>query len=489
MPFNFDNTYAKQLDGFYSSCIAAKAPAPKVIKINTALASELGLQLDDLSEAQQLAIFSGNSVPEGSLPLAQAYAGHQFGNFVPQLGDGRALLLGEVLDSSGARFDIQLKGSGQTPFSRNGDGKSALGPVLREYIMSEVMHALGIPTTRALAAVTTGETVMRTSPLPGGVFTRVAASHIRVGTFQYFAARQETDNIKKLADYAIARHYPEIKQTENPYLSFLAAICDAQAALIAKWMCVGFIHGVMNTDNMTISGETIDYGPCAFMDYYAPETVFSSIDRHGRYAYQNQPSIALWNLARLAEAILPLFGDDTEQAIAQATEILDAFPEQYTQYWLQGMRKKIGLSCEEENDLSLVNDLFASMDKQQVDYTLLFHNLIKVLQDEEPLVYGLFNDATAFKLWVTRWKQRLEQDPLEISKSIELMSQVNPIYIPRNHKVEEALEAAVNDNDCSKFELLLAIVSKPFQPQDGKEDYNQPAPDEFRETFKTFCGT
>jgi len=489
MSFNFDNTYAKQLDGFYSPCVAAKAPAPEIIKINTALASELGLQLDDLSSAQQLAIFSGNSAPEGSLPLAQAYAGHQFGNFVPQLGDGRALLLGEVFDNRGARFDIQLKGSGQTPFSRNGDGKSALGPVLREYIMSEAMHALGIPTTRGLAAVTTGETVMRTGPLPGGVFTRVAASHLRVGTFQYFAARQETDNIKKLADYAIARHYPDLVEADNPYLSFLAAICDAQAALVAKWMCVGFIHGVMNTDNMTISGETIDYGPCAFMDYYAPETVFSSIDRHGRYAYQNQPSIAQWNLARLAESILPLFGEDTERAITQATEILDAFPKQYTQYWLQGMRKKIGLQSADKDDLNLANELLASLDGQHVDYTQLFRHLADALQDKEQVAFDLFKDVTAFKVWLERWKQRLDRDLLDISKSIELMNQVNPIYIPRNHKVEEALEIAVNHNDYSKFELLLTILSKPFQPQAGKEDYNHPASDEFGKTFQTFCGT
>jgi len=330
---------------------------------------------------------------------------------------------------------------------------------------------------------------MRTEPLPGGVFTRVAASHIRVGTFQYFAARQETENIKKLADYAIARHYPHLKDSENVYLSFLAAVCDAQAALIAKWMCVGFIHGVMNTDNMTISGETIDYGPCAFMDHYAPETVFSSIDRHGRYAYNNQPPIAQWNLARFAEAILPLFGNDTEKAITQATEILDKFPEQYTQHWLQDMRAKLGMKSEEDNDLDLANDLLASLDGQQVDYTLLFRHLADVLQGDEQICYDLFEDVTAFKLWEKRWQQRLDRDTLDISKSIELMKQVNPIYIPRNHKVEEALEAAVYSNDYSKFELLLAILSKPFQLQAGKEDYNQPAPDEFGETFQTFCGT
>lgn len=497
MQFNFDNTYAEQLTGFFTTCEAAKAPAPKLIKVNTALIKELGLNIDNLSEAQLTDLFSGNFIPEGAAPLAQVYAGHQFGGFSQQLGDGRALLLGEVVDQKGDRFDIQLKGSGRTPYSRGGDGKSALGPVLREYIMSEAMYALSIPTTRALAAVTTGETVMRTEPLPGGVFTRVAASHLRIGTFQYFAARKEVENLKKLADYAIARHYPELINTDNPYLSFLAAVTQAQASLVAQWMCIGFIHGVMNTDNMTISGETIDYGPCAFMDYYAVDTVYSSIDRQGRYAYQNQPSIAQWNLARLAEALLPLFGDDSEESINQsikdATEILEAFPQQYTQYWLTDMRKKIGLQNEEEDDLSLVNDLLASMAEQQVDYTLLFRQLANVLQDDEQPAVDLFNDATAFKNWITRWKDRLDREASNIagnfSESITLMNQTNPIYIPRNHKVEEALEAAVTNDDYSKFEKLIDTLSKPYQLQDGKEEYTQPAAAEFNSLFKTFCGT
>ena len=493
MIINFDNTYAEQLNSFYSDCKATLAPEPGIIKINNELASQLGIDLKYLSEAEQTDLFSGNQLPEGAAPLAQAYAGHQFGNFVPQLGDGRALLLGEVVDKQGARFDIQLKGSGRTPYSRGGDGKSALGPVLREYIMSEAMHALGIPTTRALAAVTTGETVMRTEPLPGGVFTRVASSHLRIGTFQYFAARQEEENIKKLADYAIARHYPELMDAENPYLSFLSAVSDAQASLVAQWMCVGFIHGVMNTDNMTISGETIDYGPCAFMDYYAPETVFSSIDRQGRYAYHNQPSIAQWNLARLAEAILPLFGEDTERSITQATDILEAFPERYTQYWLAGMRKKLGLNSEEkteeQDELALANELLAAMHGQEVDYTLLFWHLSDILEGKETRANALFNDATDFTAWVTRWKDRLRRCDLTLSDSIALMKQTNPIYIPRNHKVEEALEAAVHHADYSKFETLLATLATPFYAQEGKEDYNQPAPKEFGQTYKTFCGT
>jgi len=487
MHFNFDNTYARQLNGFYSSSATRIVPEPKLIKVNYPLASQLGLSIGGLNESRLAELFSGNSKPDDATPISQVYAGHQFGNFVPQLGDGRALLLGEVLDKNGERFDIQLKGSGQTPYSRNGDGKSALGPVLREYIMSEAMYALGIPTTRALAAVTTGETVIRTEPLPGAVFTRVAASHIRVGTFQYFAARQDTENIKKLADYAIARHYPHINDSQNPYLTFLSDICEAQASLVAKWMCVGFIHGVMNTDNMTISGETIDYGPCAFIDHYSPDTVFSSIDRHGRYAYKNQPAIAQWNLARLAEALLPLFGKDTEHAIQQATEILDQFPQLYTRHWLSEMRKKIGLYSEDENDLALVNDLLASMDGQQVDYTLLFRQLIDILENENDTC-SLFTDATKFEHWVTRWKERIKRDGIDHTKSIELMKQVNPIYIPRNHKVEEAIETAVKHADYSNFEVLLTTLSTPYLTQAGKEDYTVPAPETFG-PYQTFCGT
>jgi len=491
MKIDFDNTYAAHLDGFYSRCNAAIAPAPKIIKVNTALATQLGIDLNNLSDAQQTAIFSGNHVPDGASPLAQVYAGHQFGGFSQQLGDGRALLLGEIVVNN-KRFDIQLKGSGRTPYSRGGDGKAALGPVLREYIISEAMHALGIPTTRALAAVTTGETVIRTVPLPGGVFTRVAASHIRVGTFQYFAARGETENVKKLADYTIARHYPQLKnelqETENLYLSLLSAVADAQASLLTQWMLVGFIHGVMNTDNMTVSGETIDYGPCAFMDVYSPATVFSSIDRHGRYAYQNQPSIAQWNLTRFAETLLPLIDEDIDHAIELATEVLNTFPENYTKHWLAGMRAKVGLSTVEEDDLTLMNDLLANMDEQQLDYTLLFRNLAELLDGNEKL-YAQFNDATQFKAWLDRWQNRVSHETLNVKERIQLMNRVNPLYIPRNHKVEEAIEAAVVDADYTKFELLLATLSKPYERQAGKEDYAQPAPEEFSTSYKTFCGT
>ncbi len=491
MSFNFDNTYAKQLEGFYTPYQSEKVSAPEIIKVNTALAAELGLDLNALSKEQQVAIFSGNLAPDGALPLAQVYAGHQFGGFSQQLGDGRALLLGEVV-ANNERFDIQLKGSGRTPYSRGGDGKAALGPVLREYIISEAMYALGIPTTRALAAVTTGETVMRTEPLPGGVFTRVAASHIRVGTFQYFAARSETDNVKKLADYTIARHYPELLQenydTESSYLSLLAAVAEAQASLVAQWMLVGFIHGVMNTDNMTISGETIDYGPCAFMDAYSPATVFSSIDRHGRYAYQNQPSIAQWNLARLAETLLPLIDENTEHAIEIATEELNKFPEKYTEYWLTGMRRKTGLTSPDNDDLALMNDLLAAMDGQQIDYTMLFCNLAEILQGNEN-IYTQFDDASKFKQWVSRWQERLSQETSSTEKRIQSMNQVNPLYIPRNHKVEEAIEAAVFHSDYTTFELLLETLSHPYVHQDGKEEYTQPAPITFNASYQTFCGT
>ena len=488
MLIHFDNSYADNLNGFYTSCKSEFYPAVSLIKFNHSLATQLGFKFDGLDENELADIFSGNQMLEGSTPIAQIYAGHQFGHFSQQLGDGRALLLGEVVNEQGKRFDIQLKGSGRTPYSRGGDGKSALGPVLREYIMCEAMHALGIPTTRALAAVTTGEQVMRTEPLPGGVFTRIASSHIRVGTFQYFAAQQSHDKVKKLADYSIARHYSHLQDADNPYLAFFTEVCEAQASLVAQWMLIGFIHGVMNTDNMTISGETIDYGPCAFMDYYEPDTVFSSIDKHGRYAYRNQPSIAQWNLARLAEAMLSLFGEDTEVTIPLVTEILEQFPEHYTQHWLVGMRKKIGLKSEEENDLNLINNLLAVMHQEKVDYTLLFRQLADVLHQCNA-VYSLFEDASAIQDWVKQWLDRIERDHNDVEQSFTQMNQVNPIYIPRNHLVEEAIDAGVYSEDFSKFEALLEVTSKPFDLQTDKERYASPANTEFNNTYKTFCGT
>jgi len=373
--FNFDNTYARDLEGFYTDWQAAKVPAPELLAFNRELAAELGLDAAALETPEGASLFAGNALPAGASPLAQAYAGHQFGGFSPSLGDGRALLLGEIVDVQGNRRDLQLKGSGRTPFSRGGDGKAAVGPVLREYLMGEAMHALGIPTTRALAAVSTGESVMRETPLPGAILTRVAASHVRVGTFQYFAVRKDWPKIRQLANYVIARHYPQAANAENPVMALFEAVMDAQAELVASWMHVGFIHGVMNTDNMTISGETIDYGPCAFMDRYAADTVFSSIDSQGRYAYANQPVIAQWNLTRFAETLINAIDDDEKLAIEKLTTAINGYQSIYMRHWLAGMRAKIGLASEHGNDLNLINELFTTIDAQNVDYTLFFRHL------------------------------------------------------------------------------------------------------------------
>ena len=486
MLFNFDNSYAVQMEGFYSICKAAVFPNPMLIKFNARLAEQLNIKVNDLSQATDM--FAGNQFPEGASPLAQVYAGHQFGGFSPQLGDGRALLLGEVLDNNGNRFDVQLKGSGRTAYSRGGDGKAGIGPVLREYILSEAMHALAVPTTRALAAVTTGEKIMRETPLPGAVITRVAKSHIRIGTFQYFASKGETDKLRQLADYTIARHYPEIKDSDNPYLKLLEAVCDAQASLVSQWMLIGFVHGVMNTDNMTISGETIDYGPCAFIDSYNPAAVYSSIDKQGRYALQNQPLIAQWNLARLAEALLLLIDADQERAVELATKVLNEFPENYAKLWLQGMRSKLGLNSSEENDLQLMNDLLAELHEYEVDYTQFFRDLAKLLSGNNEAAHQHFSSTMRFEQWLVRWRDRLTHDELTTAERIELMNQVNPNYIPRNHKVEEAIEAAIIHEDYSKFEMLLEVLSQPYQVQPGKDEYAQPALKEFGE-YKTFCGT
>ncbi len=484
--FNFDNTYAAQLEGFYTPWKGSQVPAPKLIKLNSALATELGLDVTGIENTAEF--FSGNQLIKGASPLAQVYAGHQFGHFASQLGDGRALLLGEVVSRDGRRFDIQLKGSGRTPYSRGGDGKSALGPVLREYIMSEAMHVLGIPTTRALAAVSTGEMVMRTEPLPGAVFTRVASSHIRVGTFEYFAAQGEQEKVRQLADYTIVRHYPELNESTTIYLDLLKAVSEAQAKLIAKWMAVGFIHGVMNTDNMTISGETIDYGPCAFMDHYALDTVFSSIDKQGRYAYQNQPMIGQWNLARLAEALLPLIHAESQTAVEMATEVLNDFPQHYHSYWLQEMRNKLGLTSKENDDMQLMNDLLASLQGQQVDYTQLFRQLVKVIESDSDEVFDLFADSTRFKQWLPLWRARLQRDEFSSDKCTQLMLNTNPIYIPRNHKVEEALELAVREQDYTLFDKLHEVLSDPYVEKQEHQAYAAPAPKEFG-PYQTFCGT
>ncbi len=483
--FAFDNTYARELEGFYITCKAAHAAQPRVVQLNRELAEELKLDADALDSEEGAKIFVGNETPEGAVPLAQVYAGHQFGGFSHQLGDGRALLLGEVIDRNGRRRDIQLKGSGPTPFSRSGDGRAALGPVLREYLIGEGMHALGIPTTRALAAVVTGEPVYREIRLPGAVLTRVAASHIRVGTFQFFAARGEQAQVRRLADYVIDRHYGELKGHATPYLGLLERVCDRQAALIASWMHVGFIHGVMNTDNMTISGETIDYGPCAFMDHYDPATVFSSIDTQGRYAYANQPRIAQWNLARLAETLVPLIDADENRAMARATEVLNAFPEQYELQWLKGMRAKLGLVSEDEADLNLATGFLAAIEGKKVDTTLAFRYLADAALGQEEPIRSLFTDASAYELWSGRWQARLAREAATPLARAQAMRRVNPAFIPRNHRVEEALSAATERDDYAPFTTLLNIVSHPFDDQPEFAAFAQPAPDG-RPRYQTF---
>lgn len=485
--FAFDNSYARELEGFYVPWEGAKAPAPAIVKVNAALAHELKLDPSALNSVEGAAILAGTVTPPGATPLAQAYAGHQFGGFSPQLGDGRALLLGEVLDRAGERRDIHLKGSGRTPFSRGGDGKAVLGPVLREYLMGEAMHALGIPTTRALAAVMTGETIYREGAQPGAVLARVAASHLRVGTFQYFAAHSSPEKVQQLADYAIARHYPELAKTANPYLELLRAVCKRQAHLIAQWMAVGFIHGVMNTDNMAISGETIDYGPCAFMDAYDPNAVFSSIDTNGRYAYGNQPSIAQWNLARFAETLLPLIDPNQETAVRLATAELQAFAEQYSGAWLDAMRAKLGLVTRLEADRDLVTDLFKVMAEQSIDFTKFFRRLAKAMVGDSAPLRALFVDVPPIELWLVRWQQRVNQETTNLAERATAMNQVNPVYIPRNHKVEEALQAAVA-GDQTKFETLLTVLAAPFSERHEWGEYAEPAPASFG-PYKTYCGT
>jgi uncharacterized protein YdiU (UPF0061 family) len=429
-------------------------------------------------------------VPEEAEPIAIAYAGHQFGNFVPQLGDGRAILLGEVLDRNGVRRDIQLKGSGPTPFSRRGDGRAALGPVLREYVVSEAMAALGIPTTRALAAVTTGETVIREELLPGAVLTRVASSHIRVGTFQFFAARGDVEGLRVLADHVIARHYPDAADGEDPYRALLERIVARQADLVAQWLLVGFIHGVMNTDNMSVAGETIDYGPCAFMDAYDPATVFSSIDQGGRYAYGNQPRIALWNLTRLAEALLPLLADEQEAAIAHAQEVLGAFAPRFESAYHAGLRRKLGLATERDGDAALAGDLLTLMTENQADFTLTFRHLADAVAAPEgdEAVRNLFVNPQAYDGWAARWRERLAQEPQDPAERRTAMRAVNPAFIPRNHRVEAMIQAAVQRDDFAPFEELLRVVSRPYEDQPEFARYAAP-PEPHERVRATFCGT
>ena len=486
--FKFDNSYAEQLDGFYVLWQATPAPKPTLVKLNRALAHELNLDAEALAGEAGAAIFAGNVTPPGAKPLAQAYAGHQFGGFSPQLGDGRALLLGEMIDRNGQRRDLPFKGSGRTPFSRGGDGKAAIGPMLREYIIGEAMHALGIRSTRALAVVSTGEPVQRETRLPGAVLTRVAASHIRVGTFQFFAARGDVDKVRRLADYAIARHYPALRDAANPYLALLQTVSEAQAALIARWMLVGFIHGVMNTDNMAISGETIDYGPCAFMDRYEPNTVFSSIDTYGRYAYINQPGIARWNLARFAETLLPLISDNDDQAVTLATDVINQFTEHYGVHWLNGMRAKLGLTEAETGDAALANDLLTILRAQGADYTLSFRHLAEAALGNADAVWAQIGESERFEQWLGQWRARFGRENITSAARAEAMSRVNPLYIPRNHKVEQALDAATTRQDYAPFEALLDALSQPFTPRPGFDDYATPALDG-NPGYRTFCGT
>jgi uncharacterized protein YdiU (UPF0061 family) len=488
--FRFDNTYARQLGGLYAPVTPATVPHPELLRVNEALAAELGLDIAALDAELAAAVFAGNVLPAGATPIAQAYAGHQFGGFTPQLGDGRAVLLGEVIDRHGRRRDIALKGSGRTPFSRGGDGKAAVGPVLREYLIGEAMHALGIPTTRALAAVRTGEVVWREQPLPGALLTRVAASHVRVGTFQFFAARGDQDRVRALADYVIARHDPDLAADPDRYLGLLRRVAARQAALIAQWMLVGFIHGVMNTDNMAVSGETIDYGPCAFLEAYDPETVFSSIDAQGRYAYGNQPLIARWNLARFAETLLPLIDPASiEQAIARATEVIDAVPAQYAAHWLAGARAKLGLQTSEADDAALAADWLALLHAHRVDFTLAWRALGAAAAGDAQSLHALFPDAAAPAPWLERWQRRAAREPGSGAARRAAMDRVNPLYIPRNHRVEEALAAASADGDLAPFERLLDVVTHPYHERPAWAPYAEPAPPAVTACYKTFCGT
>ncbi|MBR1161691.1 protein adenylyltransferase SelO [Bradyrhizobium elkanii] len=486
--FPFQNTYSALPANFFARVAPTPVASPRLIKLNRPLAVQLGLDPDLLSTPEGAEILAGKRLPDGADPIAMAYAGHQFGHFVPQLGDGRAILLGEVIDSDGVRRDIQLKGSGPTPFSRRGDGRAALGPVLREYIVSEAMFALGIPTTRSLAAVVTGEPVMRETALPGAVLTRVAASHIRVGTFQFFAARGDTDGVRALADHVIARHYPELKDTAQPYHALLAGVVARQAALVARWLLVGFIHGVMNTDNTSISGETIDYGPCAFLDTYNPAQVFSSIDEMGRYAYANQPRIALWNLTRLAECLLPLFADEQEKAIEQAQVILGEFPEKFTAAYNAGLRAKLGLFTTRDGDEALIQDLLDAMAKNAADFTLTFRHLGEAATDDAADVRAQFTDPAAFDEWAARWRARLALEPQTPADRKAAMGAVNPAFIPRNHRIEAVIAAAVNSDDYAPFEELLTVLAKPYEDQPQFAAYADPPLPEQRVT-QTFCGT
>jgi len=485
--FTWDNSFVRDLPGLYVPWQAAAVPEPRLLALNAELAGELGVDPEALRTPEGVALLVGAG-GEGTEPVAQAYAGHQFGGLSPRLGDGRALLLGEVFDGAGRRRDLHLKGSGRTPFSRGGDGKAAVGPMLREYVIGEALHALGIPTTRALAVVATGEEVARDTLLPGAVLVRVAASHLRVGTFQFAAMRDDAGLVRRLADYAIARHYPECAAAEEPFLALFEAVVDAQASLIARWMLVGFVHGVMNTDNMTISGESIDFGPCAFMDGYDPATVFSSIDHGGRYAYGNQPRVAMWNLARFAETLLPLIDADQDAAVERATAVLQSFADRYDGYWSAGMRAKLGLgAAPTEGDGDLVADLLGIMQADRVDWTGCFRSLSSAVRGDAAPARGHFADPAGFDAWAGRWhaaRAAGDADPVAVAAA---MDRVNPVYVPRNHLVEAAL-AAATAGDLDPFRALVDVLADPFTERPGLAAYAAPAPAEFGR-YVTFCGT
>ena len=485
--FDFDNTYARELEELVVAWQPDEVPAPSLVVMNSELAQELGVDADKLDGSAGASVLTGNTVPEGATPVAMVYAGHQFGGYSPRLGDGRAVLLGEIVDRSGQRRDLHLKGSGRTPLSRGGDGKATLGPMLREFVIAEAMHALGVPTTRALAVAVTGEEIAREGMEPGAVLTRVASSHLRVGTFEYSARAGDDDAFKRLVGYSIERHYPQALDAEQPYLAFFEAVLDKQAALIAQWMLIGFIHGVMNTDNVTISGEGIDYGPCAFMDRYDPATVFSSIDHASRYAYGNQPRITTWNLARLAETLVSLVDEDFDVAAEALTSALNEFDDRYRSHWVIGMRAKLGIAVAQDSDGNFFDELLSLMQTEHLDYTSTFRSLAMLLRDQaaEP-VFGAENLIAAH--WVTRWRARLDAQDTDLGHVADSMDAVNPVYIPRNHIVDQALTAAT-EGDMAPFKELLGVVTDPFIERDGLERFAETAPDGFENGFRTFCGT
>lgn len=480
--WNLDNSYTKLPNVFYTEVNPNTVSSPELIIFNDELAESLGFNADEFKKEEGINILAGNSFPEGSIPLAQAYAGHQFAHFT-MLGDGRATLIGEQISPKGERFDIQLKGSGRTPYSRGGDGRAAVGPMLREYIISEAMYALGIDTTRALAVVETGEKIYRQTGLPGAILTRVAKSHLRVGTFEYAAKWGSEEDLRELADYSIDRHFPDVKSKENKYLSFLEEVIKVQALSIAKWQLVGFIHGVMNTDNTTISGETIDYGPCAFMDVYDNDTVFSSIDTHGRYAYGNQPNMGLWNISRLAETLLPLLDENRERSIELATNTLKNFEVLYKKNWIEGMRHKLGIFGEGEDGLEIIEELLRWMKKYKADYTNTFISLTFDNMSGTELFA-----SEEFKIWEKRWKEILEEQEESKEKSIQVMKDSNPAVIPRNYQVEKALDSAVRMGDYNDLEKLLEVLSDPYNHTKANTDYIK-TPEGSNRPYKTYCGT